>query len=97
MIHIAPWECALGLLDGARAALNPGGRLILYGPYQIDGVHTAPSNESFDAGLRQRDPRWGVRDLTVVIAEAQQRGLNYVERVAMPANNFTVVFERASV
>ena len=49
MIHIAPWSACAGLIAGAARVLPPGGILYLYGPYKIDGRHTAPSNETFDA------------------------------------------------
>ncbi len=94
MIHIAPWSACLALFDGAAARLAPGAPLVLYGPYREHGVHTAPSNESFDASLRERDPRWGVRDLDEVAAEAATRGFALEQVVAMPANNRTVVFRR---
>ena len=92
LIHIAPWSACLALLDGAAAQLAPGAPLVLYGPYREHGVHTAASNESFDASLRERDPRWGVRDQGEVAAEAAARGLALEEVVAMPANNRTLVF-----
>jgi len=95
LIHIAPWECALGLLQGAARHLRPGGLLILYGPYRIGGEHTAPSNAEFDTDLRRRDPRYGVRDLEAVASTAESLGLAFMERVVMPANNQTLVFARA--
>lgn len=95
MIHIAPWECCVGMFDGVGRHLLPGGVFALYGPFRVGGAHTAESNASFDAGLRARDPRWGVRDLEAVTAEAERVGLRLSERVAMPANNFTLVFARA--
>jgi predicted O-methyltransferase YrrM len=94
MIHIAPWECCLGLLRGAARHLRPQGVLVMYGPFRVGGAHTAPSNESFDAGLRARDPRWGVRELEAVVSEAARLGLMFVERVEMPANNLSIVFRR---
>lgn len=94
MIHISPWDTCLGLMSGAGRFLRAGGVLVLYGPFRIDGAHTAPSNRQFDASLRQRDASWGVRDLEEVIAVASGHDLAYVERVPMPANNFTVVFHK---
>jgi SAM-dependent methyltransferase len=94
MIHIAPWSACLALLEGAAAQLEPGAPLLLYGPYREGGRHTAPSNEVFDASLRERDPAWGVRDLEAVAAEAGARGLALEEVVTMPANNRTVVLRR---
>ena len=95
MIHIAPWQACLGLLDGMSRALALGAPLCLYGPFMRGGVHTAPSNAAFDERLKSRDPSWGVRDLDVVGDEAARRGL-VLERVfEMPANNLTVVFRRS--
>lgn len=95
MIHISPWEATLGLLSGSARLLPTGGVLFLYGPYRRFGAHTAPSNADFDASLRARDPRWGVRDLEAVAAEAERAGFVLDEVVAMPANNFSVVFRRS--
>ena len=94
MIHISPWRAAEALMAGAAKVLAPGGVLFLYGPYQEGGAHTAPSNEAFDVSLRARNPEWGVRDLDDVKALAEREGLDFVERVAMPANNLSVVFRR---
>ncbi|MCX4245636.1 DUF938 domain-containing protein [Paraliomyxa miuraensis] len=95
MIHIAPWESAQGLVAGAGRVLPPGGALFLYGPFLVDG-HTAPSNRTFDRSLRDRDPRFGVRELREVEREALQHGLVLEEQVEMPANNLTVVLRRRS-
>jgi SAM-dependent methyltransferase len=92
VIHISPWEATLGLMRGAAQVLPPGGVLVTYGPYRREGRHTAPSNEAFDASLKLRDPRWGVRDMEAVIAAAADAGLEFGKAVAMPANNFVLVF-----
>jgi SAM-dependent methyltransferase len=94
MIHIAPWEAAVGLIAGAAHVLSPGGTLYLYGPYRRDGRHTAPSNEAFDRDLRQRDPTWGVRDLEAVASLAEDRGFGPPEVIDMPANNLSLIFKR---
>jgi cyclopropane fatty-acyl-phospholipid synthase-like methyltransferase len=94
MIHIAPWEACEGLVRGAARLLPPGGVLFLYGPYRFSGSFTAPSNAEFDASLRARDPRWGVRDLDDVTALAARHGFARDRVVAMPANNHSVVFTR---
>jgi SAM-dependent methyltransferase len=94
MIHIAPWDCCLGLLQGAAAILPEDGLLYLYGPFAVGGNHTAESNARFDAALRAEDPAWGVRNLDDVALEARARGLHLVETVKMPANNLSVVFRK---
>jgi SAM-dependent methyltransferase len=94
MIHISPWEAAQALMKGAGARIASAGSLVLYGPYRRGGAHTAPSNEAFDADLRSRDPAWGVRDMEEVEALAQAQGFACEARVAMPANNFSLVFRK---
>lgn len=94
LIHIAPWQACVGLMRGAAGHLNRDGVLVVYGPFKIDGAHTAPSNAAFDADLRLRDPAWGVRELESVAAEARAHGLALEERVAMPANNQILIFRR---
>jgi SAM-dependent methyltransferase len=94
MIHIAPWAACEGLIAGAGRVLPAGGILYLYGPYKIDGRHTAPSNEDFDGSLRARNPAWGIRDLGDVTALAKRHKLVLAETVPMPANNFSIVFRR---
>ena len=94
LIHIAPWAACDGLLRGAGHTLRPGGVLVLYGPYRVDGSHTAPSNAAFDDHLRAQDPAWGVRDLEAVVELADRHGLAHRETVPMPANNLSVVLAR---
>jgi hypothetical protein len=96
MVHISPWPSALGLLAGAARLLSAGAPLILYGPWIVEGVETAPSNLAFDADLKARDPRWGLRSLSEFQDQATRRGLELVEWRAMPANNVMLLFRRAA-
>ena len=96
MVHIAPWEAALGLLDGAARLLGQGAPLILYGPWLQANSPTAPSNQAFDASLRQRDSRWGLRLVEEFAAEAEQRGFQLVSRQPMPSNNLMLRFTAAA-
>ena len=89
MIHIAPWEAGLALIAGAARI---GAKLLfLYGPYRRRDRPTAPSNEAFDADLRARDARWGLRELQTVVEAAERCGFRLDEVVEMPANNLSVV------
>jgi SAM-dependent methyltransferase len=95
MLHISPWSAAQGLMQGAGRVLPAGGLLYLYGPYVEAGAPTAQSNLAFDASLRRRDPAWGLRRLDDVIELATAHRLALFERIAMPANNLSLVFRRA--
>lgn len=46
---------------GAGKVLRPGGLLLVYGPFKVDGKCTTESNASFDMSLRQQNPEWGYR------------------------------------
>ena len=94
MVHISPWQAALGLLDGAERLLRPGSPMILYGPWLADSIETAPSNLAFDADLRRRNPEWGLRRVEDFTAEAELRGLAFAETRAMPANNLMLLYRR---
>jgi SAM-dependent methyltransferase len=95
VIHIAPWTATRGLIAGAERTLGRDGLLFLYGPFREGGRHTSAGNEAFDAELRARDPSWGLRALEEVVALAGRHGFTMTDRVAMPANNLSVVFRRA--
>ena len=91
MIHISPWEATLALFAGAARTLAAGELLYTYGPYRFDGV-IAPSNVEFERWLHARNPAFGVRDVADLRAAAT--GFTFVEAIAMPANNHSLVFRR---
>lgn len=95
MTHIAPIEATQGLLSGASSLLRPGGALVLYGPFMVDGEPTTESNAKFHAKLQARDPAWGLRDVEADVAvPGREKGLVLEDRVSMPANNFLLVLKR---
>jgi hypothetical protein len=94
MAHISPWEATLGLVAGAQRLLAKRAPLILYGPWRREGVETAPSNEAFNASLKARDPRWGLRRVKDLDAAADARAFARTRLVEMPANNLMLVYRR---
>jgi hypothetical protein len=94
MIHISPWGATQGLMTGAARLLRAGAKLFLYGPYIERDVETAPSNLAFDRSLKSRNPAWGIRHFDDVAALAAAQGLTLAERVAMPANNLILIFQK---
>jgi SAM-dependent methyltransferase len=85
--HIMGWAEVERMFARVDASLVPHGRFCLYGPFNYGGAYTAESNARFDASLRARDPRMGLRDFEAVDALARARGLALVADHAMPANN----------
>lgn len=94
MVHISPPEASEGLMAGAGRMLAADAPLLLYGPYIEPEVEITESNLAFDASLKSRDPRWGLRDSGWIDALAAANGLERSRRVAMPANNIMLVYRR---
>ncbi|MEO9624095.1 MAG: DUF938 domain-containing protein [Qipengyuania citrea] len=94
MLHISPWDAAVGLFAGAGRVLGSGAPLVLYGPFVEPDVETAASNHAFDQSLRQRDPVWGLRSTADLDRLAAGHGMTRTARCAMPANNLVLVYRR---
>jgi len=95
MLHISPWATCAALMQGSAQHLAPDGVLITYGPYLEDEVATAQGNLDFDLKLRAENPAWGIRRREDVEAQAHEAGLVLARRVAMPANNVLLFWQRA--
>lgn len=95
LLHISPPSCSAGLFRGAGEHLKPHGRLFIYGPFRVADRFTSDGDVRFDASLKARNPRWGIRDLEPLIDEARRRRLQLVEQLPMPANNWLLTFEAA--
>jgi SAM-dependent methyltransferase len=93
MVHISPWSSALGLIAGAERLLASGAPLIVYGPWLRDDVPTAESNLAFDADLKRRDARWGLRRVEDFAAAASE-AFTLAEIRSMPANNLMLLLRR---
>ena len=93
MIHIAPWDAAVGLAQGADTLLDAGGQVILYGPFFF-GENSAPSNLAFDANLKGRNSTWGVRQIESVKHIFAKKGFNIAKLRDMPKNNFLLGLSR---
>jgi len=93
-LHIMGWPEVKQFFAGVGAVLEPGGVLVVYGPFNYNGAFTSESNARFDAWLKARDPASGVRDFEAVDALARAQGLVLQQDVDMPANNRTLVWHR---
>jgi hypothetical protein len=94
LLHISPWPTCAALMQGAARHLSAQGLLLVYGPFVVAGETTAASNLAFDADLRSRNADWGLRHLGDVATVAAAAGLQLRERIAMPANNLILVWQR---
>lgn len=93
-LHIMGWPEVVACIEGIGRVLEPGGLLVVYGPFRRDGVHTAVSNADFEQRLRAEDPARGIRDMADIDALAAAAGLTRIATHPMPANNFCLIWQR---
>ena len=93
-LHIVSRELVKRLFRSLGERATPGSRLLVYGPFNYNGTFTTPSNERFDAWLRERNPVSGLRDFAWVDDLAQAAGYELVDDLTMPANNRFLCWEK---
>lgn len=93
-LHIMGWPEVRALFAGLDRVLDAEATFVAYGPFNVGGAFTSDSNARFDALLKTRDPRSGVRDLEAVDALARGIGLTLAADIAMPAHNRCLVWTR---
>ena len=95
LLHISPANCTDAVLEESALLLPSGAPLIIYGPFMRNGAHTSASNAAFDQSLRERNHQWGLRELNQVTAIAAKAGFKTKNVLSMPANNLSLIFQRA--
>jgi hypothetical protein len=93
-LHIMGWSEVEAFFAGLDKTLAADAVLAVYGPFNYGGQFTSDSNREFDASLKARDGRMGIRDAEAVDALARTIGLRLVDDAAMPANNRCRVWRR---
>lgn len=93
-LHIMGWSEVERFFAMLPRVLQPGGVLVIYGPFNRGGAFTSEGNARFDADLRAANPQRGIRDLEAVDALARDAGLSLIDDRAMPANNLCLVWQR---
>lgn len=92
-VHIMGWTEVEKMFSGIGTVLLPGGRFCLYGPFNYGGQYSSESNANFDAWLKHRDPKSGIRDLDDLNSLAEAEGLTLIEDYEMPTNNRILVWK----
>jgi cyclopropane fatty-acyl-phospholipid synthase-like methyltransferase len=95
-VHMMDATMADAMLSGVARLLPPEGRFLLYGPFKKDGNFNGPNDREFDLRLRRHDPAIGLKDIAGLDRIAAANGLTMVEEIAMPANNFVLIWDKNS-
>ncbi len=97
LLHLISEGEARTLIQEAAAALAPGGRFVIYGPFMRGGELISEGDHAFNAAITTHDPETGYKDDAEVIRWLQAAGLDLVQAMEMPANNLALVTERPAI
>lgn len=90
--HIMQPKEAKEMMHMVAKHLPPGGYFCQYGPFNFNGRYTSESNQLFDQHLQEQQCG-GIRDVDELIEWAKPLRLS--EKIAMPANNFVLVWQKS--
>ncbi len=91
LLHLIPEDAAFRVVTEAVAALNTGGRFVLYGPFMRGGRFISEGDARFHGQLSAADPAIGYKDDSLVEDWLRGAGARSVERAEMPANNLAFI------
>ncbi len=94
-LHIMRWSEVETFFSMLSRATMTTAKLAIYGPFNYNGKYTSASNAAFDQSLRAHAAHMGIRDFVDVNALAENAGFALVDDLAMPANNRTLLWQRA--
>ncbi|UWQ33829.1 DUF938 domain-containing protein [Leisingera sp. M527] len=94
LLHLISEDEAKTLIAEAAAALAPGGRFVIYGPFLRGGGLTSEGDRTFHASLTAHDPQIGYKDDFDTIGWLHSNGLELLHAVEMPANNLALIAEK---
>ncbi len=88
IFQVAHVRIAEGMTRCAARLLSPGGRLMIYGPFKLDGAYRSETDAAFDARLRSAGvAEWGLKDVADLDAAALHSRLAPGKRIDMPADH----------
>ncbi len=87
LLHLISDDQAAAVLVGMAGALNPGGRVMIYGPFSDNGNFRSEGDASFHASLCNQDAAIGYKDSQWVLSKLKGADLCDLSERQMPANN----------
>ena len=94
LIHLISEDEATILISEISAALTPGGRSIIYGPFKRNNKLTSAGDQTFHKSLIEADPQIGYKDDAWMTAKLKEKKLRLLKVVSMPSNNLAFVCEK---
>ncbi|SLN72178.1 Methyltransferase domain protein [Roseovarius albus] len=97
LLHLISTNESKCIIREAAQALNPGGRLMIYGPFLREGRATSEGDQSFHSRLQSHDPETGYKDHEDVMTWGLDQGLAPHDTIEMPANNLFLIWQKPAV
>ena len=94
LFHLISEDEATILINEISAALAPGGRSIIYGPFKRNNKLTSVGDQTFHQSLIEADPQIGYKNDAWITAEFKEAKLELLKVVPMPANNLAFICEK---
>ena len=92
--HIMDWEKVKLFIQLCGENLKKDALVIIYGPFNYNGIYTSQSNADFDISLKKRDLFSAIRLFEDVNENMLSSGFSLFQDFAMPSNNRTLVFKK---
>ena len=97
LVHLISEDEAKILVSEISAALAPGGRSIIYGPFKRNNKLTSAGDQTFHQSLIKADPQIGYKNDAWMTAKFEEAKLELLKVVPMPANNLAFICEKLRV
>jgi hypothetical protein len=94
LVHLISEDEAKILVSEISAALAPGGRSIIYGPFKRNNKLTSAGDQTFHQSLIKADPQIGYKNDAWMTAKFEDAKLELLKVVPMPANNLAFICEK---
>ena len=94
LVHLISEDEAKILVSEISAALAPGGRSIIYGPFKRNNKLTSAGDQTFHQSLIKADPQIGYKNDAWMTAKFEEAKLELLKVVPMPANNLAFICEK---
>lgn len=93
-IHIMSESQVEALFDQCVSCMHDSSLLLMYGPFNYQGMYTSDSNARFDDWLKQRDSLSGIKNYEWLQQLGEKSGITCIHDYEMPANNRILVWKK---
>jgi cyclopropane fatty-acyl-phospholipid synthase-like methyltransferase len=80
-----------------KEIINPGGYLLIYGPFKFNGKFTSESNEKFNEWLKEQNPESCIKDFEHINKLLDQNKFEFVNKHDLPANNHILAYQKFGI